>query len=244
MIHQTVEAADIPSNKDQAIQTTNEIEECNQDWLNLGLGANPSSAGEDIGSPPRTVPAKIFSCNFCMRKFFSSQALGGHQNAHKRERGAARRFQSHSMMSMVGIPINSPTRSLGVNPHSLVNKPNREGYVFTARFQDSNSRFTAPWNQFIMEGKTDVWPGSYRLNSDPVEEQPGGPKLDLNLRLWVSAEPPFWFNNPTSLSSSWGTTLNEPDLSKSKTQVDGFLERNSEIFWDSIILDAVIHRKS
>ena len=71
---------------------------------------------------------------------------------------------------------------------------------------------------------------------------------DQNL-IWISGSEfqhnhLFWFNNPTSLSRSWETTLNEPDLSKSKTQADGFLEQNSEIFWDSIILDAVIPRKS
>ncbi|KAL5713499.1 hypothetical protein ACHQM5_015568 [Ranunculus cassubicifolius] len=153
-------------------------EDGGDELLKLRLWPNEVRKEEsyDPESESESLPRKVFSCNFCTRKFFSSQALGGHQNGHKRERGTA---QSQRILSSL-LHYNSG-RFLDVQAHPVHHRPDLE-----PQFREPNVGSIGNTNPFRLHESTSVnGPGSVHAGyAIPLTHlQLDQAKLDLNLRL-------------------------------------------------------------
>ncbi|CAM0948773.1 unnamed protein product [Alopecurus aequalis] len=115
--------------------------------------ASGSTVGNGNGGGVR-----LFPCLFCNKKFLKSQALGGHQNAHKKERNVG--WNAHLYTDPIGANSSDAMPTHQMYPIQVSHSCHHQGY---------------PQPQVVGDG--------WWRDGDGGDKQQQIRKVDLNLRL-------------------------------------------------------------
>ncbi|PWA92863.1 Zinc finger, C2H2 [Artemisia annua] len=131
-------------------------------FLNLHQPENDLTiaSSSSLLSSLHNAEQRVFSCSYCRRKFYSPQAFGGHQNAHKLERTLAKKSRELSSAA----------------------RHNSEWNNMSSRFDSNGSTHVGPVQLPVVVGvQHEQRFNSTRKGDQSVEDEFS--HLDLSLRL-------------------------------------------------------------